>query len=379
MKILLIGEFSRLHNSLKEGLIFLGHEVKIVAAGDNFKRYPVDYSIHAKFFLNFWGPRKIKNIVYRIIGFDLAKTERAVRFYFLLPQLKNFDVVQLINSDALDTHPKLELQLFKILYRQNKRMALLVCGDETPVNEYLLRNELRYSVLTPYLLDRSKQKEFAYSLKYVTPKYRRLFRWIEKNASAIIVSDLDYKIPMDRMGYNTLLIPNPINTDIIQYKEIVSKNRIIIFLGINKLSYNKKGIPYFEEALDIIKEKYANRVEVIVSENVPYNEYILSYNNAHIVLDQVYGFDQGYNALEAMAKGKVVFTGAENEFYEYYKLTEPIAVNALPDVDYLIERLSFLIENPSEIAAIGNRARKFIELEHDYIIIAKKYLKTWEA
>ena len=38
MKILLIGEFSRLHNSLKEGLLALGHEVVLVNNGDGFKR-----------------------------------------------------------------------------------------------------------------------------------------------------------------------------------------------------------------------------------------------------------------------------------------------------------------------------------------------------
>jgi len=48
MKILLLGEYSRLHNSLKEGLVQLGHEVTIVGCGDKFKQFPVDYSIYAK-------------------------------------------------------------------------------------------------------------------------------------------------------------------------------------------------------------------------------------------------------------------------------------------------------------------------------------------
>ena len=47
MKILLLGEYSRLHNSLKEGLVALGHEVTIVGCGDKFKKFPVDYSIYA--------------------------------------------------------------------------------------------------------------------------------------------------------------------------------------------------------------------------------------------------------------------------------------------------------------------------------------------
>jgi len=94
-------------------------------------------------------------------------------------------------------------------------------------------------------------------------------------------------------------------------------------------------------------------------------------------LDQVYAFDQGYNALEAMAKGKVVFTGAEKEFEIYYNLTAKVAINAVPDVGYLVKELSFLIENPNEIIAIGKRARAFIEQEHDYRNSAKKYMAVW--
>ena len=43
MKILLLGEYSRLHNSLKEGLQILGHHVIIIADGDHFKKFDVDF------------------------------------------------------------------------------------------------------------------------------------------------------------------------------------------------------------------------------------------------------------------------------------------------------------------------------------------------
>ena len=128
----------------------------------------------------------------------------------------------------------------------------------------------------------------------------------------------------------------------------------------------------------IIKEKYADKVEIITIRSVPYSVYITSYDKAHIVLDQVYAIDQGYNALEAMAKGKVVFTGAEKPFESYYKLQEKVAINAQPDVAYLVDQLSLLIENPSEIIAIGTRARAFVEQEHDSIKVAQKYCDTWK-
>ena len=122
---------------------------------------------------------------------------------------------------------------------------------------------------------------------------------------------------------------------------------------------------------------YADKIEILVTENVPYNQYVKLYDSAHIVLDQIFAYDQGYNALEAMAKGKVVFTGAESEFNDYYGITDKVAINALPDVDALVNELSYLIENPDEIIAISKRAHAFIEKEHNYIKIALKYIEGW--
>lgn len=80
MRILLVGEYSRLHNSLKEGLRELGHQVIIIGNGDGFKNYPVDYSTRAKWFQSKIGniPRQI---IFRIAGFDLVKFEQGIRFF----------------------------------------------------------------------------------------------------------------------------------------------------------------------------------------------------------------------------------------------------------------------------------------------------------
>jgi glycosyltransferase involved in cell wall biosynthesis len=119
-------------------------------------------------------------------------------------------------------------------------------------------------------------------------------------------------------------------------------------------------------------------VEIIITRSIPYASYINLFNKSHIVLDQVFSYDQGYNALEAMAKGKVVFTGAEKEFVTYYSLADSVCVNALPEVDKIVNELSFLIENPNEILELGKRARAFVEKEHHYIEITQKYLQIWQ-
>ena len=380
MKILLLGEYSSLHNSLKEGLVALGHEVTIVGCGDKFKKFPVDYSIYAAV----CNDNKIANFLFKsirkVFGLDFEKIEKAIRFYLLLPKLNDFNHVQLINSDALETYPILSRFLFKKLFKKIKSRSLLICGDETPIVDYWFQNELKYSVLTPYFEDNSLENQFQFPLKYRKENYKKTFKWLKENCQQLITSDLDYGIPMQKMGSSTTFIPNPINTDKIVFQPIENTNKIIIFLGINRLSYLKKGINYFEKALEIIREKYADKVEIIVTENLPYNEYISIYNKAHILLDQVFAYDQGYNALEAMAKGKVVFTGAETEFLNQYQLQEDeVCINALPNETEIAAKLSLLIEHPEKIIAISKNARNFIEKQHDYKTIATKYLACWEA
>ena len=372
MKILLVGEYSRLHNSLKEGLETFGHEVTIIGTGDSFKKFPVDYStfphLISNKFLAFCN-----KIIFRIFRIDLQLAEKGIRFWLFLPKLKNYDVVQLINSNALETYPFVSKYLLRKLFKKNKKSFLLVCGEDTPIIEFLLKKTLKYSILTPLLNSPKLKSQYHFSLKYITKRHQNLYEFIKFNVDEIIVSDLDYKIPLPQYK----LIPNPINTDKIKFEPLIIAEKIIIFLGINKTSAIKKGTHYFEKALKIITQKYSSKVEVIIVNSVPYNEYINLYNKSHILLDQVYGYDQGYNALEAMAKGKVVFTGAETEFINHYNLTERVCVNALADVEYLVSELSFLIENTNEIKAIGKRARAFIEKEHDYIKISKKYLDVW--
>lgn len=375
MRILLVGEYSRLHNSLKEGLEILQHDVTIIATGDSFKQFPVDYSIFPKYFLKNRFLVFINKVVFRLFKLDLQLAEKGIRFWFFLPKLKNYDVVQLINSNAIETYPFFSKYVLKKLFNQNKKSFLLVCGEDTPIITFLLKNTLKYSILTPLLQNKSLTSYYRFSLKYTKKNYRDLYDFIQTKVSETVVSDLDYKIPMPEKT----LIPNPVNTAKISFEPLSILQKVVIFLGKNNTSAIKKGTGYFEEALKIIKEKYTTKVEIICVENLPYDEYITSYNKAQILLDQVYGYDQGYNALEAMAKGKVVFTGAESEFMSYYNLTERVCVNALPDVDYLVKEISFLIENPNEIVAMGKRARAFIEQEHDYVKIAERYLAVWES
>lgn len=378
MRILLIGEYSRLHNSLKEGLSEQGHEVTIVSDGDDFKNFPNDLSYDAK-----WSKSKLlfypRRAISKVFHFDIAAVERGIRFHLILPKLKKYDVVQLINEASINTIALLEIYLIKKLLSQNNKLFLLSSGADAVCVQFMLDKKFKHSILTPYFENPKVSNEYPYILKYVSKSHLKLHRFLYQHIKGVIATDFDYVIPLQGNKQFLGLIPNPININRIAFiPTVFNNNKIVIFLGINRHSYVKKGIRYFEEALKRIEQKYPDQVNIIKTENIPYQQYIGLYNKAHILLDQVYAHDQGYNALEAMAKGKVVFTGAEQEFTAFYQLTERVAINALPDVDELVRELSFLIENPQEIIRIGKNARDFIEKEHDYVKIAEKYLAVWK-
>ncbi|WP_291099427.1 MULTISPECIES: glycosyltransferase [unclassified Flavobacterium] len=376
MKILLVGEYSRLHNSLKEGLQELGHEVYILGHTDGFKNYPVDFPIKKK-----WDTgllKKIKVGVYSLLGFDISSYCTYLQFKKNKAQFTGFDVVQLINENSFYCQYYFEKKILQFLFENNAKTFLLSAGNDYLNVKYCFENPNFKSAVQPYLAGKIDGKSFENVLKYSTKSFEKLHRFVYSNIQGSIATDLDYHLPLLQNSKYLGLIPNPINVRKLAFQPLIIIDKIIIFHGINRANYLKKGNDLFEKALVQIQEKYPDKVKIIIAENVPYANYINSYNAAHIVLDQVYSYDQGYNALEAMAKGKVVFTGADPEFVKHYNLTEKVAINALPDVDYLVNELSFLIENHDEIIAIGKRAKAFIEKEHNYLKIADHYLEVWK-
>ncbi|UPZ13608.1 glycosyltransferase [Flavobacterium humidisoli] len=375
MKVLLVGEYSHLHNSLKDGLQALGHEVFIIGHNDGFKNFPVDFPIQKKWDSGFL--KKIKIALYKISGFDISSYLTFRQFLKFKKQCSGFDVVQLINENSFYCTYYFEKKIISSLLKNNRKLFLLSTGYDYLNVKYCFENPDFKSIIPLYLNHKIDKKSFENVLKFLEKAFLKLHQFIYKNINGIIATDLDYHLPLQGNEKYLGMIPNPINIDKLRFEPLDIADKIIIFHGINNENYLKKGNDYFEKALEIIGQKYTSKVEIITVRSVPYAEYINLYNRCHILLDQIYAYDQGYNALEGMAKGKVVFTGAEKEFTARYNLSEKVCINAIPDVDYLVKELSFLIENQDEIIAIGKRARAFIEREHDYIRITRYYQDIW--
>src|SRR5690554_919343 len=111
MKILLVGEYSRLHNSLKEGLQALGHEVILASTGDHFKKFPSDILLKRRF--NSGITKKFKVGIYKIFGIDITSIFLKKQFFSHKEKFKNFDVVQDRKSTRLNSsHVRISYAVF---------------------------------------------------------------------------------------------------------------------------------------------------------------------------------------------------------------------------------------------------------------------------
>jgi len=107
MKILLIGEYSNVHATLAEGLRAIGHEVTVVSDGDGWKNYPRDIDVS------------------RASG-KFGGASLLVKLYTLLPKLRGYDVVQLINPMFF------ELKAERLFFFYNYPCDTATSTSETP-------------------------------------------------------------------------------------------------------------------------------------------------------------------------------------------------------------------------------------------------------
>ncbi|MFD1016094.1 glycosyltransferase [Winogradskyella rapida] len=377
MKVLLFGEFNRAQWNIKQGLEALGHEAILVSTRDGFKKVDVDVEI-VNPYTSFYR-KKFRNLINRLFHIDLTAVSIKRQIKSKKDLLSGYDLVQFINEAPFDFKRSDQLDIFNWLKAWNKNVFLLSAGLDYPSVRYAYDKKFRYSILTPYFENKGSKKDFSPALSYLTESHITLHHEIFKSIKGVISNDLDYHIPL--IGHTKYLgmIPHAINLSLLQYQPPKIKDKIVIFHGINTFNYYKKGNDIFDAALKIITEKYPDKVEVIVAKNLPYKNYIQSFDKAHILLDQVYAYDQGFNALEAMAKGKVVLTGAEQEWLDYFNIEEDtVAINALPDAEAIAQKLEWLIQHPEKITEISEQSRAFVARHHDHISCAKAYLKTWQ-
>lgn len=372
MKILLVGEFSGLHNFLKKGLIQLGHDVTLLNYGDSWKKFPTDINIHSqlKWPLNMLSDE----LNLKLIGFSKEKR-----------RLKEYDVVQFINPlisntrlQILFNNLSINEKITKNLIRSADKSFLLAAGDD---NFYFKAIENNYFEYDPISQVEKLDINWIRKLYSQWWKNKLLRKWnIEmlKYIDGVIPCAYDYTLGYKNFAPEKTLeyIPFPIHLDDVPILENKVKNGTIkVIHGINRRGF--KGTIYVEQAFQILKKKYPN-YKFEIHEKLSYNEYLNYLSTANIVVDQLNSYSYGMNALLSLAMGKIVITGCE----DIIKTSDGFGdcrglINSRPDVDSLVNAIEKALDYKNNYQIIANESREYVKKYHDSIIVANKYINNW--
>lgn len=363
-KILLIGEFSGFHNSLKRGLEHLGHNATLAGSRDGFKDLAVDINLfpHKKFAKNKFLYALLKQFTM------LARTKN----------LKGFDIVQFISPmrfhNSLPVYGgKYNAYIYNKLIKNNAKSFLVACGND-PVYKNIGRNCLEYNPI-------DAQMEFSAKKRYKPNK--KSFNWnvsLAKKVRGVIPATYEYRIGYEQVGEGITLsdtIPIPIMTSDYKYtSNTLHKGKIRILHGISRPGM--KGSNYILQALDEIKHYYPNEVEVEVVKRLSLSEYLSKVQSCNVLIDQCNSYAYGINALIGLALGKVVLSGAEFEELKALKVNQSPVINIRPDITQIYQQVKKVILNKHNIESHGKWSREYVEKHHDAVKVAKQYLAFWQ-
>lgn len=363
MKILLIGEYSNVHWTLSQGLRELGHEVTVLSDGDGWKNYPRDLDLKRSSYNHFGGARYL------------------LRLYRLLPQLRGYDVVQLINPMFLELKAERIFPIYKYLRQHNRRVFLGAYGmDRFWVQAGCDCKSFRYSDFNMGSTLRQSAEISQWKDEWLSGSKGKLNQYIAEDCDGIIAGLYEYWISYHpHFGNKTTFIPFPVNLKEVQPIQHHHDGIVRCFIGIQKHRSIYKGTDIMLSALEEVARLYPN-CEIVKAESVPYAQYQNMMNNSDLLLDQLYSYTPAMNGLLAMAKGLVLVGGGEPEAYDLMKekSLRPI-INVLPNRDDVIKKLSEIMENPERITSLSDMSRKYIQKHHDYIQVAQSYINFWNT
>lgn len=356
MKILLIGEASGVHRNLKKGLIDLGHSVKHLAQYKGPQGRENDGSFSPD--LNGIIGGIARNIV------PIAKSLA----------LENYDAINFLNTITAVNGKHTKYYDLPIIRRKTRILSYYAVGcDELGLIRRSTHN-FSYSPCSTCLssgeiLGQDCENHFNKIYKKSQERARQYF---DTAGCSMIEYDHVSSLFPDESFFR---IPLPVDTSRIAFSPAKSSQKIKIAHTPTRRGF--KGSEIVFEAIEILK-KHRNDFEFITIEGMNYEDYIKTTNNVDIVIDQVYSQSPGMNALEMLAAGKIVLTGATDKGKSYFDFMKwSPAFDADPSPESLSRALHNILDRKNEFSEMAVLGRNYIEANHSCTKVADKFIKLW--
>lgn len=371
MKILLIGEASFLHNTLKKGLVERGHRVTTMSDGNGWHDAPRDIDLRRD---GRWGKLGGLRVVWQLLRH--------------LPQLCGNDVVQIHNYQFVPLMYRWNTLLLRFLKLTNRRVVKGCFGDDPQIFRRQAQGVPAYSdtfwsgQLQNAELHRDRIAEV------VEHGAEASWRKTTHMADALVACLYEYWLDYNEPPYAAKLhyIPLPMECEeMVRWcdGEMVKcvgndapSHPLTILIGLQPKRDFMKGAMKIATFVEEVARRHPGKVQIKYVEGVPYDEYMHLLAEADVLVDQLYSYTPSMNSLAAMARGTVVIGGGEEEYYEFIgeDTLRPI-INVRPDVPdeeniAAIERALF---TDGTLERMAQESIQFVHKYHDYRLVAKQY------
>lgn len=352
MKILLLGEFSSLHNNLKKGLIEQGHSVTLASSGDGWKKIQYDLRLPTP-----------------DTGSILSKIVYRIRFFKLLFSIENFDVIQFIGPGIVPTSFFPSKWVIKRLRKKNHKIFMLAAGSDY-YYWTVSRKQLQYGPFEDNIKYDLKKNE----VRFLENDFKKFNTFLANFVDGIIPIMYEYELAYKEFSNLTQVIPIPVDLDNIKMKPQADGEKLLIFHGLSR--YGFKGTKYIEEAFMELAVKYSKSADFLIKGKMPINEYLDLMEMTDFIVDQSSSYSLGVNGVFGLAMGKIVFGGAEPESLMSFGINSSPVINIKPDSKDIAKKISQILDS-ADIDELRTKSRKYAEDVHCCRKVATQYIDTW--
>ena len=347
MKVLLIGEYSGVHNNLKDGLLKKGIEVKLLADGDGYKEFKYDEIITP---YNGGVIQKIRNLIYIIKKIKM---------------IHKYDIVQIINPFIFPLHYFYSGIVF-LIFLKAKKIIYYACGTD-PI---FLASESQFSY---FPFDKNNPKNYrTYNL------YHNIyFKYFISKISIVIASNYSYEQGWKVNKKYKNIIPLP--ASIIKYKiNKYDKNyKIKILFGITRRE--TKGASFILKALELINRNQSSKVKIEIVENLNYEAFFEKLSNCDLLIDQCRSYDYGMSAITALQMGVITMSGAESIAINSLNDGKCPVINIKPSVKDIYRKILVILNMSEEqINELKESSQYWAYKIHRNSFITEKFISIYE-
>lgn len=371
MKILFAGDYSNLHACLAAELRRRGHEVTVVSDGGAYMNTPADISLCRR-------QGTAGSVKY------LADVHAAIS------GLRGYDVVQIMDTQWISLRPWLIDHFYKRLRRQNGAMCITLASDNyfyvracTDGHTFPLSEWRIGSNPTPYA---STQPEMERA--WLSGRMERHARMIFDDIDAAMAVLPEYHVAAapelgERLSYTGI----PIDLTTHPYAPAAIDGPVRLMLGMKRERAIIKGTDRLHDVLRIAERRASGSVKATLVCDVSYKKYLEYLSEAHVVIDQLYALSPATNALDTMAMGRVVASGASSLYYSFIGekdfASHPdsgpiIGLDPRLSDDELAEMLLNACADSLRLKQRSAAGRALVEKHNDVKVVADRFLEAYQ-